>query len=460
MKARPVNRFDAGLVAALAAVGAGLALASTALVVAAVPGLVYAAYAKLTAVPELDLTAERTAGVDSPLPGDEVDVTLEVRNEGDRTITDLRVFDGVPDGLTVVSGHPEAAVSLRPGERTSLTYSVAVRRGVFQFDPVRVDARSTSGAERRRTTIDVGTTIRCAPRFDDPPVRDETTRFPGTTATDEPGEGISFYATREYQPGDPMSRIDWNRLARTTELTTVQYRAERAATVVVVVDARAEATQAPVEHGSDGAELGGFLAERAIDALAGDGHRIAVAAIENAELYWVGPGTGRTHRARCRRAIGEVTDLDRHGGTAPAGGHAGDGSPEPPHDGDGTATAPRHADAGDSLSETVDARLSTGGDPVEKLRPRLPPAAQLLVTSPLLDRDPVDWVESFVAFGRPATVISPDPTESDRLGAEVAGVERRLRIDDVHAAGVPVVDWSPGEPVDVAVADTVRGWSL
>jgi len=50
--------------------------------------------------------------------------------------------------------------------------------------------------------------------------------------------GLEFHATRNYQSGDPVSRIDWRRFAKTNELTTVQYREEQAVRTVLVVDAR------------------------------------------------------------------------------------------------------------------------------------------------------------------------------------------------------------------------------
>jgi len=65
-----------------------------------------------------------------------------------------------------------------------------------------------------------------------------TTKYHGRVPTDVGGAGVEFHATREYRRGDPVKRIDWNRRARTGELATLELREERAATVVLLIDAR------------------------------------------------------------------------------------------------------------------------------------------------------------------------------------------------------------------------------
>jgi len=88
----------------------------------------------------------------------------------------------------------------------------------------------------------------------DVPLRPQTSQYTGRTPADAGGDGVEFYATREYRMGDPMSRIDWNQTAKTGDMRTVEHRVERSVTVALLVDARGRAptsarVTAPVRAG-------------------------------------------------------------------------------------------------------------------------------------------------------------------------------------------------------------------
>jgi len=400
--------------AALVALGVGLVVLEPAVLLASIVGVGYAAYSRVSAPGPADLVAERTVSELTPEPGEEVDVTLTVTNEGGQFRPDVRIVDGVPERLAVTDGSPRRGTSLRPGESVTLSYTVTVKRGEHGFGPTLVLVRNLAGTVEREqflaaeTTVE--TTLSAAPLGVAVPLRTRATQYAGRAATEVGGEGLEFHAVREYQPGDAMSRIDWNRKARTGELATLEFRQERAVRAVVVVDARPEAY---VGH-SPAAE---HAVDRSVDAayrifarLLDDGHQAGIATF-GLEDCWLAPGASSNHRRRGRDLLA-------------------------------TAGILRSRDRRSSRRNTRWIR---------RLRGRLPENAQLIVLSPLVGTGALRLVRSFEAHGHPVTVISPDPTRATTASHRLMAVRRAVIVRTLRGAGIPVVDWPPTDSLDVAV---------
>lgn len=419
MSVRDTHRWRGAAALSLFALAAGALYTAPAALLVAVFGVAFAAYARVFGAPAPDLAVERTVDEADPDPGDEVDVTVTVTNDGG-FLPDLRVVDGVPATLDVVDGSPRFATSLRAGKQASTTYTVEATRGDHAFDGVHVVARDVTGARETRTTVDATTQLASVPdlpELDSFPLRSQTVQRVGRVPTDSGGAGVEFHATREYRPGDPLARVDWNRLARTGDLATVQYREERAASVVVVVDTRAAAHVAD-EDGEDAVEYGVEAAGGIASALLDSGDQVGVAAF-GPHWAWLGPGLGRDHRARLRET------LARHRGFARA-------APD---------------------------RRFLGSIVFRRLRKHLPGDAQVVFCSPLVDADAVEYVHRIEASGHPVTVVSPDVTGWETFGQQVVAVERAARVRALRKRGIRVVDWDVAEKLAVAVATAERGWS-
>ena len=441
-------RWDPGTTVALLAGAGGILTKNTTMFLAGVVGFAFAAYRYGTRPPDLDVAVERAIADRSPLPSRDVEVSLTVRNEGDEPIPDLRVVDAVPEQLGVVSGSPRHCTSLRPGEEATFDYTVRARRGNHEFGETTLVARNVGGsAERRATrravtpdTPDDDATITCRTRADDVPLPADTSSHPGQVTTDSGGEGVEFYATREYQPADPMSRIDWKRYAKTRELTTVDFRETRAATVLVVVDTRTLAHVARRDGEPDAVELGTYAAERLVEAFVRRNDRVGLALFGPEESY-LDPAGGDEQVARVRAELEDTT---------------------PPGELDvGIFSDRRRKRANESRFDT--------------LRKRLPAGAQVVFLSPMADDYAVEVSQRFRAYGHAVTVVSPDVTsevrsaadeardaptrESTTPGAALERIERSERLAAVRSGGVQVVDWSPDEPIRTAVSKATARWS-
>jgi uncharacterized protein (DUF58 family) len=422
-----VNRIEtdrwAGLAGAVLFVaGVGIVLREPGLIVAAAVGVGYLAVARTKSAPAPDLGVTRTVEADDPEPGEDVVITVEVENETDRALLDLRLVDGVPPGLEVTNGSPRCATALSAGDSVRYSYTVTAVRGRHEWTEIEAVTRDVSGSEERATSVDAESTLECVPPLgsvSELPLRGLTTQYTGRVSTDVGGSGVEFYALREYRQGDPLRRVDWNRTARTGELTTLQLREERAATVVLVVDSRETAYLAPEPDGENAVERSVNAAGRTFLTLSNNGDRVGVAGLCAADR-WLPPGSGIDHRARARTLL--ATD---------------------------PAFAPTPTGANTSIYVNRWVR---------RVRERLPPDAQIILFSALCDDAIARAIRQFQAAGHPVTVVSPDPTVRDTAGRGLAWIERRFRVSDLRSAGVRVVEWDD-EPLGVAVANAEGRWS-
>jgi uncharacterized repeat protein (TIGR01451 family) len=447
------GRLRPGLLAAL---GAGvLALVTgeaTFLFLGLVP-LAYGTFGYLSGAPEPTLRVERAVSDTDPRPGDDVTVTVTVENAGDRPLADLRVADRPPEGVPV-DGPTQLATALRPGETAALSYDLSLPRGTFEFGTPIARTRSLAGAVSTETDLEAegAAAVTCQTLLDAVPLQDHTIQYVGRTPTDSGGSGVEFYATRDYQPGDPVSRIDWRRYARTGELTTVDLREERAMTVVFLVDDRPDAQRTVLGYGPDSLDLATYAVSRAIPALLDDNHRIGVGVLSelgDGPGGYVAPGGG----VAVRTASDSALDAAGDGATAPDGGTTPDDSATP----NGVST---------TTGGTTDRREgeTAGLQAGRRLAERLPPRTQVVCCTPLTDDLATGLADALVHRGHALTVLSPDmrtAVDADgapSLGRRLAAVRRETRRRRLVRREVPVVDWSLDAPLALALAEVFDSW--
>ncbi|ELZ17326.1 hypothetical protein C477_13885 [Haloterrigena salina JCM 13891] len=418
---RETNRW-AG-VAAVASVfgGAGVVVTSPALLLAAVVGIAYAAYARAGRPPAPTLSIDRELEDGDLEPGESVRVTVRVRNDGDELLPDLRVVDGVPAELAVTDGSPRHGTALRPGETETFSYAVTARQGTHAFEPIAVVARGFTGDAERVQRIRVDAELRCPPAEaeTDLPLRSLTLPLTGRVETDVGGEGLEFHSTREYRRGDPLSRIDWNRRARGQELTTVTFREERSATVILAVDTRTDAYRRPDETGRHAVDRSIEAAVAALDALDAGGNNVGLASF-GPHPQWLAPGSGADHRASARRLLATDSAFDL----------------SPPE----SSTSMLYVQQ-------------------KRFRSRMPPDSQVILFTPLCDDDVVRTAQLLEADGHLVTVVSPDPTGGETPGERLGAVERAVRISTLRGAGIRVVDWPADDSLAATLERSRRRWS-
>jgi uncharacterized protein (DUF58 family) len=226
------------------------------------------------------------------------------------------------------------------------------------------------------------------------------------------GEGIEFAGVRPYLPGDRLRDVNWTVTSRRGQLHVNQRAAQRAADLVVMIDAffeigpRGETTLDTAVRGAAGL----------VAAYLRTGDRAGIVTL-GGMLRWLGPAPGERQFYRIAEMVmgvrfrSDVTpDLER---------------------------IPRTA---------------------------LPPGALVVLFSPLIDQRSLGALTDLRQRGFPVVVV-------DVLRAEPPGLARsrmsdlalRLwRLDrdaqrfSLESAGIPVISWPAGEELDAAMAPVRR----
>ena len=406
---------------ALVGIGVGLLAQRPSLLLVGAVGIGYAAYARSAMFPPGEVSITRTIDTDRPDPGEPVRVRVTITNESDRPLADVRVIDGVPAAIGVSSGSPRLGTALRAGTSETFEYTVRARRGEHSFQPATVITRDLAGSQEqeRRVRAEVQTTLLCSPTFQPltsrVPLRPVATKTVGDEPTNTGGSGVEFFETRAYRPGDPLSRIDWNRWARTGELTTLDYREERAARVILLIDARNAAYVAPQAFEETAVERATLAAGRLYRTLANAGNRVGVATVSPDPGY-LAPEFGTDQYVRVQEFL----------------------SASPP-----------------SLPPTTDDRRAIAVT-IHRLRTQLSAGTQVIFLSPLTDAPSERLARWLEAAGYPTTVVSPDASTDRTAGQRFAGVARRLRVARLRRGGIPVIDWPWMDTLDLAVVRAGR----
>ncbi len=318
-------------------------------------------------------------------------------------------------------------------------YTVRAKRGTHAFADADARVRPLAASEVVTTEVAVAgdTSLTCANAVESGPLTDATLPFAGTHSTDSGGSGLAFHSTRQYQYGDPAGRIDWRRYAKTTDLTTVDYREQRAVRTVLLVDARPPARATPDPAFPTGAELSAYAAQRLLGTLSQAGAVTSVAAVG-------------------------LTDADVPGGVDPdglvwvddSGRHAGDRAARVV-DGVGRAATRRPGDSDDGPVASKRTEADGGRNAIRAVLARLPATAQVVVVSPATD----EWAHSLLTEltrrDYPTTLVSPDVTRRDSLGASVLALERAQGLRRIEHLGTAVVDWDLDRPLDAALRTAV-----
>lgn len=408
---RKTERWSGIEAIALFTVAAGTFLQEPPILLIGVMGValtVYAAYGRAVEPEPISLSINRRHNASHPVPGDDVVVRVTICNESGRLLPDLRVIDGVPAALVVTDGSPRHAASLRPGETTTFSYGIEADYGKHVFQPPLVIARDATGEhERVFRAADDALSIKCyspSEAADGVSLEELTTRYVGQVASNDGGRGIEFQEMREYQRGDPISLINWKGLAKTGELTTLQFREQRMAKVMLIIDARQAAYVAPspTERTAVAQSIG--AADVLVQALLDAKNQIGITAL-SPEQCWLAPNIGRSHKMRARRLLANNSAFTMPPSAEPC---------------------------------VMSIQLA-------RLRRRISDETQAIVLSPLCDDAIVDFVKNLEASGTPTSVISPNPTTETTPGGILSRLERLARTITIRQTSIPVYDWDADE---------------
>jgi Uncharacterized conserved protein (some members contain a von Willebrand factor type A (vWA) domain) len=412
-----------------------------------------------------------------PRPAEPVTIEVTVTNTSDGTFPDLRLVDTVPDGLTVIDGSPRTGQPLRPGQSTTITYTVTAQRGTYSFGPVSARTRTLMGSMWVQESLPITSApeLHCAVNADDIPLEERATHYIGGLLGDTGGDGVEFYATREYHRGDPPSKINWRELAKRDELSTITYRQQQAAEITIICDARGWSHVSSGAGTPSAASLSIYAGYQLTTSLINRGHYVGMTVPGLLPANAGENGRGRDGFPYRRfdhgrgaepqyRAFDFINDVEEAIEAAP----------------DEDRTAPLRDYGTGSFRE---GRTSTGAfdvspykihinEFVDSLTGWASPMTQFIFITPMLDDGAHGLCMKLNNMGFSVVVVSPDPTKAttetpvisevssnstpapessseNSLPGRILSLQRATRLESLRHNGLTVIDWDPNTPLSV-----------
>ncbi|MDD1746745.1 MAG: DUF58 domain-containing protein [Methanomassiliicoccales archaeon] len=203
--------------------------------------VLYLAYL-LNRPPVMRVTCSRSMDTDRLQEGEEVEVTLRLRNEGE-ALDHLEVKDTVPPGAKVVAGREGFPIRLGKGEEAVVSYRLSFpRRGYYRFGDLMMSWHDPSMLVSLEQRVAMGSRVVVLPKVEDLRRCDlRPTRLqarPGSVPSAALGPGTDFFCLRDYTDTDPMRYINWKSSAKRGKLLVNDFQVERSGDVVLLLDAR------------------------------------------------------------------------------------------------------------------------------------------------------------------------------------------------------------------------------
>ena len=362
-----------------------------------------------------DLVIKRDVSAVNVYKGDDINVVLTVTNKSYRRTQQLEVFDNVPHEMKMRKGINLMRMNLGPGQTATIRYTVRCPlRGHYTIGPTSIRYRNTFNLFVSETSVGDRSDITVFPQVRDVEealIRSDVPKmYTGATTLKTPGQGMEFYALREYFPGDSFRSINWKAFARTGELMVNEKTRDAVTDVFIILDTR------------DVARIGTVLKNPL------EMGTVAAASIAN---YFI----------KRRDSVSLVTYGERMDFL-------------PPETGD-----KQHYKVLSQLAAVE----SKGSMPLQAvtnaLSPRISRGSPVFIISSLEgDGTTLSAIRNLSGKGHEVIVLSPSSIDLERLVSriprmayEVLKLERQNRLTAISGYGAKVIDWTPSVELSQAL---------
>ena len=362
-----------------------------------------------------DLEIKREVSAVNVYKGDDINVVLTITNKSYRRTQQLEVFDNVPHEMKMRKGINLMRMNLGPGQTATIRYTVRCPlRGHYTIGPTSIRYRNTFNLFVSETSVGDRSDITVFPQVRDVEealIRSDVPKmYTGATTLKTPGQGMEFYALREYFPGDSFRSINWKAFARTGELMANEKTSDAVTDVFIILDTR------------DVARIGTVLKNPL------EMGTVAAASIAN---YFI----------KRRDSVSLVTYGERMDFL-------------PPETGD-----KQHYKVLSQLAAVE----SKGSMPLQAvtnaLSPRISRGSPVFIISSLEgDGTTLSAIRNLSGKGHEVIVLSPSSIDLERLVSriprmayEVLKLERQNRLTAISGYGAKVIDWTPSVELSQAL---------
>lgn len=172
--------------------------------------------------------------------GEEVEVSAVIQNPTVVPILHAEMSIFYSSFLKLERGSRAAVVIIPPRSTVEYRLWFRGRTGRHRVGPISVVVRDPFGLFKNQVvSIGEPAEFSIMPAVHEAVVRRllAYTRSTGLSKRREPGVGVEFYDTREYQPGDELRIIDWKRSAKRLRLVVKEFEKETYQSVLFILDA-------------------------------------------------------------------------------------------------------------------------------------------------------------------------------------------------------------------------------
>jgi len=362
-----------------------------------------------------DLEINREVSAVNVYKGDDINVILTITNKSYRRTQQLEVFDNVPHEMKMRKGINLMRMNLGPGQSATIRYTVRCPlRGHYTIGPTSVRYRNAFNLFVSETSIGDRSDITVFPQVRDVEealIRSDVPKmYTGATTLKTPGQGMEFYALREYFPGDSFRSINWKAFARTGELMVNEKTRDAVTDVFIILDTR-------------------------------DVARIGTVLKNPLEMGTVAAASFANYFIKRRDSVSLVTYGERMDFL-------------PPETGD-----KQHYKVLSQLAAVE----SKGSMPLQAvtnaLSPRISRGSPVFIISSLEgDGTTLSAIRNLSGKGHEVIVLSPSSIDLERLVSriprmafEVLKLERQNRLTAISGYGAKVIDWTPSVELSQAL---------
>jgi uncharacterized protein (DUF58 family) len=414
---RPSPLFASLSVLAAWALVLGLVVGRPELFFATIPLVVaLLSMTKPTAAPNIRLTTELSTS--RLVEGDHFDLTLTVASPGEPAPS-VEIFLPLPATFVFVDGKRHLATSLNANETFEWKFAVrSTARGRFAFGPLNVRVSDHSGLHVEEALAGSRAEIETyprIPRIQRLPRPERMSSSFGNYVSAQSGTGLEPSEIRPFAPGDRVRHINWRTSLRLGRLYVTQFHQERNADVILLLDTLAETGAHP--NSSLDASV------RAIAALATAfiAQKDRVGFLEfGGYLRWLKPAAGRRQLEAVLRAVIPATQVFTY------------------------------------AARNLEYVPTTA----------LPRQALVIAVSPLIDERFTSAIVDLKGRGYDVVLLAVSPVELTRrvlpdtqlsnVACALWRLELLARMRQLRSDAIPVTDWHPERPLDVALASLAR----
>jgi uncharacterized protein (DUF58 family) len=349
-----------------------------------------------------------------------ITVNVEITNQG-TDLAQLVLSDPLQFGMSIKEGQTTQTALLQAGENAIFKYTFQSERGIFAWKTVRARISAPFGLFETELDVSAEAKIQIHPelnKFRPFPLRSQRTlHSAGSIPARLGGSGTDFWGVREYQPGDPLRRLDWRLTARHPhKFFTKEFEQEEIADIGLILDARQKTN---LQIGEDSlfehaARATASLAEMFLQ----QGNRVSLLVYQRHHTS-VFPGYGKLQLNRILHTLARIT-------------------PESDSSLNSLNFLPIRMFASHSLIVIISPLMSGDWQFFRRLRAY---GYQVLLISP----DPLAYARSIL------------PTDRDsQLAIRLARLERQIEINQITQLWIPVIDWQVNQPLAPLVRNALR----